>query len=188
MSPSMLLDVVIVALLVPTIVYAVILNRKLEGLRRNRDELTKMIAAFQDATVRAEAGIPKMKKAVEEVGATLRDSMERAQTLRDDLAFMSERADSMANRLEAHLREARGAARPGLNLESPVAAVADLPEPLGMDRVREIGEGARVVGGIAPGPTLLSALLADEAAGFDGREDERSEAERQLLRAIRAAR
>lgn len=189
MSPSMLLDVVIVALLVPTIVYAVILNRKLEGLRRNRDELAKMIAAFQEATVRAEAGIPKMKKAVEEVGATLRDSMERAQTLRDDLAFMSERADSMANRLEAHLREARGAVRPGLNtIDPPAAVVSDLPEPLGMDRVREIGEGARVVGGIAPGPTLLSALLADEATGFDGRDDERSEAERQLLRAIRAAR
>jgi len=188
MSPSMLLDVVVVALLVPTIVYAVILNRKLEGLRRNRDELAKMISAFQDATVRAEAGIPKMKGAVEEVGSTLKDAMDRAQTLRDDLAFMSERADSMANRLEAQLREARGAARPGLNVETAAAAPSELPEPLGMDRVREIGEGARVVGGIAPGPTLLSALLADEAAGIETRDDERSEAERQLLRAIRATR
>jgi hypothetical protein len=185
MSPTVLLDVVIVLLLVPTIVYAVILNRKLETLRRNRDDLARMIASFQEATTRAEAGIPKMRRAVQDVGETLQSSMEKAQTLRDDLAFMTERADSMANRLEAQLREARGAARPGL---APDAAIADLPEPLGMDKVREIGEGARVVGGIAPGPTLLSALLAEDAGGPEVRDDERSEAERQLLRAIRASR
>ena len=57
-----------------------------------------------------------------------------------------------------------------------------------MDRVCKIGEGARVVGGIAPGPTLLSALLAEETEGHDIRDDERSEAERQLLRAIWASR
>ncbi|MBN2751687.1 MAG: hypothetical protein JXQ84_03165 [Rhodospirillaceae bacterium] len=187
MSPTVFLDVVIVALLVPTIVYAVILNRRLEVLRRNRDELGKMIAAFQEATARAEAGIPKMRKTVEDVGGTLREAVEKAQTLRDDLAFMSERADSMANRLEAQLREARSAARPGLNVEA-VATSVELPEPLGMDRVREVGESARVVGGIAPGPTLLSALLAEDADGYDARGDERSEAERQLLRAIRASR
>jgi hypothetical protein len=163
MSPNVLLDVVIVLLLVPTIVYAVMLNRKLETLRRNREDLAKMIGAFQEATARA---------------------MEKAQTLRDDLAFMTERADSMANRLEAQLREARGAARPGPAAEAAV----DLPEPLGMDKVREIGESARVVGGIAPGPTLLSALLAEDAGGPEVRDDDRSEAERQLLRAIRASR
>jgi hypothetical protein len=184
MSPNVLLDVVIVLLLVPTIVYAVMLNRKLETLRRNREDLAKMIGAFQEATARAEAGIPKMRRAVQDVGDALQTSMEKAQTLRDDLAFMTERADSMANRLEAQLREARGAARPGPAAEAAV----DLPEPLGMDKVREIGESARVVGGIAPGPTLLSALLAEDAGGPEVRDDDRSEAERQLLRAIRASR
>lgn len=182
MSPTVLLDVVIVALLVPTIVYAVILNRRLDALRRNRDDLGRMILAFNEATVRAEAGIPKMKRAVEEVGETLRESMEKAQGLRDDLAFMTERADSMANRLEAHLREARGA----LKGTGETFFAADLPEPLGMDKVRETGEAARVVGGIAPGPTLLSALLSED--DFVGHEEERSVAERQLLRAIQASR
>ncbi len=182
MSPTVLLDVVIVALLVPTIVYAVILNRRLDALRRNRDDLGRMIVAFNEATVRAEAGIPKMKRAVEEVGETLREAMEKAQSLRDDLAFMTERADSMANRLEGHLREARGT----LKGAGETFTAADLPEPLGMDRVRETGEAARASGGIAPGPTLLSALLSEEDYG--GREEDRSVAERQLLRAIQASR
>lgn len=184
MSPTVLLDVVIVALLVPTIVYAVILNRRLDVLRRNRDELGRMIVAFNEATVRAEAGIPKMKRAVEEVGETLRESMEKAQGLRDDLAFMTERADSMANRLEGLLRESRGSLK-GTGAGETFTA-ADLPEPLGMDKVRETGEAARAAGGIAPGPTLLSALLSED--DFGGRDEERSVAERQLLRAIQASR
>lgn len=190
MSPTVLLDVVIIALLVPTIIFAVILNRRLEVLRRNRDDLAKMILAFNDATVRAEAGIPKMRKATQDAGEALQDAMEKAQTLRDDLAFMVDRADSMANRLEAQLREARGAARPGIG-EAPLAATQPsreeptLPEPLGMDAPRPSSSASRVVGGIAAGPTLLSALIADEA---EGREDDRSEAERQLLRALQATR
>jgi len=218
MSPTVLLDVVIIALLVPTIVYAVILNRRLETLRRNRDDLAKMIAAFNEATVRAEAGIPKMRKAAQDAGDSLQASMEKAQTLRDDLAFMTERADSMANRLEGQLREARGAARPIVGVETAAAVssftdkaavhaseqAVELPEPLGMDfgdkdtleatplsglgtLTGEATGDSRVVGGITPAPTLLSALLNDDEDD-DGQADERSEAERQLLRAIQSSR
>ena len=52
--------------------------------------------------------------------------------------------------------------------------------------MRETGEGALVAGGIAPGPTLLSALLSED--DFGAHEDDRSIAERQLLRAIQASR
>ncbi len=203
MSPTVLLDVVIIALLVPTIVYAVILNRRLEALRRNRDDLAKMIAAFNEATVRAEAGIPKMRKAAQDAGEALQTHMEKAQTLRDDLAFMTERADSMANRLEGQLREARTASRPSVSGEALGAAAAtvetpsassvvdDLPEPLGMDfgeAAEKVSKDPRVVGGISPAPSLLSALLAEDDEGLPADLDERSEAERQLLRAIQSSR
>jgi len=211
MSPTVIFDVVFIALLVPTIIYAVILNRRLEALRRNRDDLGKMIAAFNEATVRAEAGIPKMRKAAQDVGNALQDSMEKAQTLRDDLAFMTERADSMANRLEGQLREARGASRPIIGVDAVQASASapapglmdygigdakpsvELPEPLGMDTVEDAihaSKDSRVVGGISPAPSLLSALLAEDDDDNDDHPDgdERSEAERQLLRAIQASR
>ena len=64
MTPAMILDIVVILLLVPTIIYAVILNRKLAArLRRSREELSKVVNSFNEATMRAEAGIPKLKKA-----------------------------------------------------------------------------------------------------------------------------
>src|SRR6201996_6419391 len=107
MTTGMILDVVVILLLIPTIIYAVILNRKLAALRRSREELSKVVNSFNEATMRAEAGIPKLKKATTEANHTLKDRVDKAQTLRDDLAFMIERAEELASRLEGAVRAAR---------------------------------------------------------------------------------
>src|ERR1700740_1755346 len=119
MTTQTILDIVVILLLVPTIVYAGILNRRLGALRRSRDELARIVASFNDATLRAEAGIPKLKKATTEANHTLKDRVEKAQTLRDDLAFMVERAEELATRLEGAVRAARHE-----GLANPVAAPA----------------------------------------------------------------
>ena len=74
---STILDLAIILLLVPTIVYAVILNRRLSALRKSRDELAKAVSSFNEATMRAEAGIPKIKKATHEANAALQERVER---------------------------------------------------------------------------------------------------------------
>jgi len=104
---KLILDVIVAILLAATIGYALMLNRRLGELRRNRDDLARLVNAFNDATARAEAGIPKLRRAADEAGATLQERVEKAQTLRDDLAFMIERAEGMANRLEGTVRQAR---------------------------------------------------------------------------------
>ena len=109
---NLLLDVIIIVLLAATIVYAVILNSRLAQLRDNRDDLARLVAAFNDATARAESGIPKLRRAAEDAGNALQERVEKAQTLRDDLAFMIERADSMAGKLENSVRQAREEVRP----------------------------------------------------------------------------
>ncbi|MCA1941274.1 MAG: DUF6468 domain-containing protein, partial [Caenispirillum bisanense] len=107
MDLKLILDVVVVLLLIPTIVFAVILNNRLGVLRKNRDELARLIAHFNEATVRAESGIPRLRKAAEDAGKGLQDRVERANALRDDLAFLCERADETALKLEQTLRAAR---------------------------------------------------------------------------------
>ncbi len=159
MDYKLALDVIVAILLAATIVYAVILNSRLNQLRKNRDEMARLVAAFNDATARAEAGIPKLRRAAEEAGATLQERVEKAQSLRDDLAFMIERADSMANRLEGSVRAARAEPKPAPGAASRPAA------------------GGRT----AP-------AAAAPASGEDEMEDERSEAERELLRALQAVR
>jgi len=104
---SIILDVLVIVLLVPTIVFAVVLNGRLAVLRRNREELSRLVAAFNEATVRAEAGIPKLKRASDDVSRSLLEKVDRAHQLRDDLAFMVERAESASARMDLLLRGAK---------------------------------------------------------------------------------
>jgi len=168
---SLLLDVIIIVLLVPTIVYAVILNTRLKQLRDNRDDLARLVAAFNDATARAESGIPKLRRAADEASQSLQERVEKAQTLRDDLAFMTERADSMAGRLESTVRQAREEVRtPAPPAAAPQVAPARAP---------------RTAPRAQPAPAAVEPV---EPALPDPVDDERSEAERELLRALQAVR
>lgn len=169
MDWKIILDLLVSVLLIATIGYAVMLNQRLSSLRKNRDDLAKIIVSFNDATVRAETAIPKLRKAAEDAGQSLQERVEKAQSLRDDLAFMIERADTMANRLENGVRSARTEVRTG----------GSAPAPAGKESGR-----------MAPPPERSSraATLAAAAAASENEVDERSEAERELLRALQSMR
>jgi hypothetical protein len=174
---NLLLDGIIIVLLIPTIIYAVILNSRLAQLRDNRDDLARLVAAFNDATARAESGIPKLRQAAEDAGLALQERVEKAQTLRDDLAFMTERADTMAGRLETSVRQARDEVRPAAPpAETPQVAPARAPRA--------------TAGRTAPRPPSVnpSPVEPADAAMQHSMDDERSEAERELLRALQAVR
>ncbi|GAB3450580.1 DUF6468 domain-containing protein [Insolitispirillum peregrinum] len=142
MTFAMILDLVVVVLLVPTIIFAVILNNRLSVLRRNREELARLIAAFNEATVRAESGIPRLRKTSEDASRALQEKVERAQLLRDDLAFMIERAEGMAGRLEGMVRDVRTE-----NTRMPPARSMPSPHGLDIESVAEAAERAeRVLG------------------------------------------
>lgn len=173
---KVILDIVVSVLLVATIGYAWMLNKRLSSLRKNRDDLAKTIAAFNEATVRAESSIPKLRKAAEESGQTLQERVEKAQSLRDDLAFMIERADTMANRLENAVRSARTDGKAG---EGRAAAQASSAQ---------IGTASTPT---MPPPRMAgnrAAAIAAAAAAADSDGDDRSEAERELLRALQSMR
>jgi hypothetical protein len=163
---NLLLDVIIIVLLLATIFYAVKLNTRLVQLRNNRDDLARLVAAFNDATARAETGIPKLRQVSEDASLALQERVEKAQTLRDDLAFMIERADSMAGKLESSVRAAREEVRPA----APAAAVPPTPR------------ASRSAPPPAPAIDPVEPRLSDPV------DDERSEAERELLRALQAVR
>ena len=64
-SLELLINLIIIALLVPTIVYAYRLNKNLEILRRNQKSLAQLVEALNDATYKAENSIPKLKSVTE---------------------------------------------------------------------------------------------------------------------------
>lgn len=201
MSVELFINIVVICLLVPTIVFAIILNKRLEILRNSRADLGRLIEAFNDATTRAESGIPRLKQAADSAGSLLREQIQKAQTLRDDMAFMIERADMIVRRLENSAPSMPPPARPVDGTVNPPAetkaassfaskpkkkrVLAENPEDLissavsaAQDILRDV-EGANV-----PKPAKTAfAPIPQENIG-----DDRSEAERELLKALQSMR
>lgn len=91
-----------------TITYAVILNKRLAALRNDKETLKKLAGEFASATSRAEDGILMLKSAGEEASKIVGDNLAKAQNLRDDLAYLVERGEVAADRLENSVRNVRG--------------------------------------------------------------------------------
>ena len=149
-SLELLINLIIIALLVPTIVYAYRLNKNLEILRRNQKSLAQLVEALNDATYKAENSIPKLKSVTEHSSEGLKEVVDSAKELKDDLLFINERADNLADRLEQVISDGR----------QIKAATAD-SSPIGKIRINE-----------EPQEMPMS--------------DSRSEAEMELLKALRS--
>jgi hypothetical protein len=107
MNPSLILDGVVALLLVATIIYAFILNRRLNAWRRDKSELEALINRFNSAAERAEAGIAALKTASEQTGQSLSAAITKGQALRDDFSYLIDRAEPLADRMAARVREHR---------------------------------------------------------------------------------
>jgi len=104
---ELIINLLIIVLLVPTIIYAYKLNKNLTILRENQNSLSRLIASLNDATVKAENSIPKLKNVTEISSQSLKDVVDNAKTLKDDLTFINERADNLADRLENVIHDGR---------------------------------------------------------------------------------
>ena len=124
---SLFLDILVAVLLVVTISYAVVLNRRLTGLRRDKAELEKLTASFEKATRRAVESTMTLKGTAH----VLQDRVDTAASLREDLQFLIERGTATADRLEAGVRASRAGGAAGSQL-----ATATAPAP------NSRGEGA----------------------------------------------
>ncbi len=199
MSPALYLDVLVAVLLAATIIYGSLLNRKLGALRSNKAELDVLIQSFNDACMRAEAGVKTLRTATDEA-TRLQQYLARGQMLRDDLAFLIERGTVIADRLEGNVRSARAEARAevqpravapaepsaGRTTRATASATAPAAEPaapskpvLAMTEIKTVAESAEEA---APRPGRERAALRGGEAG------PRSKAERELLEALRAKR
>ncbi|MBP3127946.1 DUF6468 domain-containing protein [Thalassospira sp. ER-Se-21-Dark] len=119
------LDLVMIVLLGATIVYAIILNRKLAAFRRSREDMQNFLTAFNAANERAETSITALKEMAEQSGERLREDIEKAGALNEDLSFMVDRGESIANRLEKAARDVNSVRRTAGNAADGMAAGGD---------------------------------------------------------------
>ena len=143
------------------------LNRRLAVLRTDRKDLEDFIQRLNGASQRAEAALSGIKVAAEQTQRLLNENGERAQALRDELIFLIERGDKVGEKL---------AVSRSVIDETPV------PPP------------AQTLEG-APGTTSERAperpsvsRTARSTRGADRDDAPRSQAEEDLLRALRDVR
>ncbi len=174
-----LLEGALVLLLGATLFHALRLERALGVLKRDRAVLEELVAGFNESTRAAEAGVERLRTATDGAGRQIARQIELAQRLRDDLGFLIERGDRLAERLEGGVRAAR------------MYADQQASAPVAVSQM--MGRPAPVVSAAPPQPLPFALAEGGGQASLAGGEPGggprlRSEAERELLRALRAAR
>lgn len=179
------LEIVLVLMLAATLFHALRLERALGVLKRDRTQLEELVAEFNTSTRAAETSIARLHEAAEGAGRQIGRHVETAGRLKDDLVFLADRGERLADRLDQLVRAGR-MLEPHTAVESQQPG-PQRPEPQRRDAAWQAPTAA------APEPyrpyrpaAVASAVL--EPAGGDAAPRVRSQAERDLMKALRLAR
>ena len=88
MTFEIFLDILIIALLSVGIVYAIILEHRLSTAKENKRELAQLIEQFYKASQKTAEEFIQLKKMEDEARSALKNDMERAALIRDELVFL----------------------------------------------------------------------------------------------------
>ncbi len=98
------LEAVVATLLLATIAYCVIVNRKLEKLRADQENLKSIIRDLNQSTLQAEAAAGELRTTVEKASKELAIQINRAENSSGHLRNQNDKADGLLNRLSAMAR------------------------------------------------------------------------------------
>ena len=94
------LDIAILTLLGVTIYYAYTLSKTLRDFKSGRKDIDFLLQELSAAGSRAENVIQSINQEADQTSLRMQDIVKDAQFLADELKFMTEAGDSLANRLE----------------------------------------------------------------------------------------
>ena len=198
MMLSVWIDAVVAVLLIATIGYSILLNKRLTAVRHDRDKFEGVIKNLTTASQRAEAAVANLRNTADDMGRRLDKKVEEARALSDDLVYMIERGGTIADKLAASIRSGRDRVRADAPVDSRLEFVAEAPierrpehkpehkiEPLAHPAPR--AEAPRPVAPtprrqpLPPEPRIVAERVAAPA---QDRGNATSRAERELLRAL----
>lgn len=109
---STVLELVVCLFLAATIAYCAIIDRKLRAMRAGQDGMRELIGDLGAATQDAVTAIDGLKRASEQSGNELAESIRQAKTLSDELSVMVDAGRNIADRLSRGERASATMARP----------------------------------------------------------------------------
>lgn len=113
LSLDTILNLIVAVLLVGTMVFAYVLNNRLKKLRSNKEEVDAAILRFDQSVTRAEETIVFLRDVSSKSYSSLSETVQQAQSLRDEISFMLERGEGLAQSLDDKIRITRRDLTPG---------------------------------------------------------------------------
>ena len=117
------LQLTVLVLLGAAIPFAVRLERSLREIRKDRAAMETSAQGLPEAAMAAESAIMRLRATAELAGRQVQERVTTAEPLRDDLRFLIERAETLADRLESLVRTGR----PMVGYDAPPAPAAARP-------------------------------------------------------------
>lgn len=211
---SLLLNLLIMGLLMATIGYCRVLNKRIKILQDGKSELANLLQYFDESTTRASESIVALQASSKKIGENMQVRIDKVNYLMDDLAFMIEKGNRLVDQLDANFAVNRARSRvlsensttevlddvlvaekPAPAIERPPAAIYE-EKPVAKEKPAVSLEAVldKVMGRARPANSNATANTgAANAKGRDGSSRQpkvsntpRSKAEQELLDMIRA--
>ena len=132
------LQLVLLGLLAAAIPFALRLERALREIRRDRAAMDGSAQGLSEAARLAEAAMVRLRASAELAGRQVAERTAAAEPLRDDLRYLMERAEVLADRLEGLVRAGRPMAT-----EPPRVPEATLQSQAERDLMRALAAGGQ---------------------------------------------
>ena len=100
LSLSLIVEIALSALLAATLVYCIVLERKLSALRKGQDGLKQTIGELNTAIVGAGTSMRLLKSAAASASDTLDERLTRARALLDELSLLTSSGERIADRID----------------------------------------------------------------------------------------
>lgn len=108
---NILLNLLISVLLVATISYCFVLNKRIKILQDGKSELANLLKYFDESTVRASESIVALQTASKKIGENIQMRIDKVNYLMEDLSFLIEKGNRLANQLDANFAVNRAKSR-----------------------------------------------------------------------------
>ena len=144
----LIFEILLAVLLSTAIGYGFVLNRRIVELRKDQVKLDKLAKSFAKATSRAEVSILKLKSTSDVTSQTLDETVKNADRIREDLLYLIERGNILADSLESGIRNTETQSSPaGITGSVKTKAVSiKVPEsPAKSEAERELIRALRAV-------------------------------------------
>ena len=99
-SLAMAVELVLSGLLAATLLYCIVLERRLAAVRKGQNGLKKMIGELNSAIAGAAASLRALKTVAADAAGTLDERLRRARGLADELSLLTNSGERIAQRFD----------------------------------------------------------------------------------------